>query len=72
MFRVRGRVEVFLVAADTVRGHRRELAEASVLVAILTGRRGMGAGQRKPVHVLVDLGDGDVPTAHSVTGLTSR
>ena len=41
-------------------------------MAIVAGCGGVSTGQRKPVHVHIDLGDGNLPAAHRVTALASR
>lgn len=60
------------MATDALRGHEVELRERSTFMAILAGRGGMCTGQRKPVHVHVDLGGGNFPAAYRVTVLASR
>lgn len=60
------------MATDALRGHEVELRERSTFMAILAGRGSMSTGQRKPVHVHVDLSGGNLPAAHRVTVLASR
>jgi len=61
--------KILLVATEARRGHGVELAERAVLVAGVAGSRGVRAGQREPVHVLVDLLHRNLPAADGVTGL---
>lgn len=66
---IRGAVEVLAVATEALRGHVIELGEGATLMAILAGRSGVRAGQGEPVHVHVDLADGNLPAADRVTVL---
>lgn len=59
-------VEILLVTADAIGGHRGELAERSVLMTVLASRGGMCPGQREAVVVHVDLGDGNFPSPDRV------
>jgi hypothetical protein len=64
---IRCAVEVLAVATEALRGHIVELGKSATLMAILAGRSGVRTGQRKPVHVQVDLGDRNLPAADRVT-----
>ena len=68
VIRILGRLKILLVATQARRGHSVELAERAVLVAGIAGSRGVSAGEREPVHVLVDLGDRDLPAPDGVAG----
>jgi hypothetical protein len=54
------------VAAVASRGHGVVLAQPSALVAVVAGSRRVRAREREPVHVLIDLGNGDLPPADSM------
>lgn len=62
-------VEILLVTADAVGRHRRELAESTVLMTVLAGGRGMGAGQGEAVHMHLDLRDRHFPAADGMAVL---
>ncbi len=65
--RVRGVAEILLMAADAIGGHRRELAETGVLVAVLAGSGRMRSSQGEAVVVHVDLGNGNIPSPDRMT-----
>lgn len=69
MYRIGRAFEVFLVAADAIGGHGRELAESGILVAVLAGCRCVRSSQREAVLVLVDLGGGNIPSSDRVAVL---
>lgn len=67
--RAQSALEVFLVAAETGHGHGVVLAQRSTFVTVVAGSRGMRARERKPVHVLINLGNGDLPPADAMAVL---
>lgn len=69
VIRIARGLKVLLVAAVASRGHGVVLAQRSVLVTVVAGSRGVRAREREPVHVLIDLGDGDLPPADGMAVL---
>jgi hypothetical protein len=67
-----GRLQIFLMATQASRRHSGEIAECAVLVAVVTSGGRVCAGERKAVHVLIDLLHRNFPTADCVAGLASR
>jgi type IV pilus biogenesis protein CpaD/CtpE len=65
-------LKLFLMAAVTRRRHRIEIAERTILVAVVAGRCRMRAGQRKTVHVLIDLLHRNFPSPDGMAGLAIR
>ena len=71
MTRPRSSLIVLGVAGIALRRHRAEVAERSILVAGITIHRGVRAYQRKPVLVLLDLLDRNLPTSYGVALFTT-
>ena len=69
MVRVLSTLEVLLVAAVAGGGHGVVRAQRSTFVTVVAGGRGVRAGEREPVHVLIDLGNGDLPAADAMAVL---
>jgi hypothetical protein len=67
-----GRLQIFLMATQASRRHSGEIADCAVLVAVVTSCGRVRAGERKAVHVLIDLLNRNFPTADRVAGLASR
>jgi len=71
VFRIRGAVEVCLMATDALRGHEVEIGESTALMTIIAGRGSMSTGEREAIHVHVDLRSRNFPAADRVTAFAS-
>ena len=69
VIRIAHGLKLLLVAAETGRGHGVVLAQRSVLVTVVAGGGGVRAREREPVHVLIDLGNRDLPPADGMAVL---
>jgi hypothetical protein len=65
-------LELFQVAADTVRGQTLELSDGRTGVAGIALQRGMSSDQRKAILMLLDFADGNAPSIHGMALLASR
>ena len=67
MARIVGGGEVRLVAGEARRRHRLEVAGRPILVAGVAVDRGVSAGEREPVVMLLHILDRNLPSPHRVT-----